>query len=65
VQPRKRLLSVLPPSVGEWTREGIVWLVLSPNDVRLRAYARTWVKDGAAEIALEQGDLRLVHLRRQ
>ncbi|APR78937.1 Hypothetical protein A7982_04284 [Minicystis rosea] len=65
LKSRQQLLKVLPASAAEWAREGIVWLVLDKVDKReqrLRAHADKWVRDGEADVALERGSLRVVHL---
>jgi hypothetical protein len=63
VAARRRLLKNLPADADAWDRETVRWLVLDPADGVLREHADRWVAEGRAEIVMEEGDLRVVHLR--
>jgi hypothetical protein len=63
VQARRKLLETLPSDAGAWVAERLVWIVLDRSDKKLRAYAERWVREGRADVVLERGPLRVVHLR--
>jgi hypothetical protein len=63
LQSRSDLLQEMPPDAAAWSRETVRWFVLDAWDEALNEHADRWIRDGQAELVLEHGELRVVHLR--
>ena len=62
IERRMRLLTELPADIVRWRGEGLRFLVIGPQEIRLRAHADKWIASGMATTPAAFGPLVIVDI---
>jgi hypothetical protein len=65
IDRRMQVVAALPASVQEWRAEGIRYLVVGPDETRLKGHTDSWLQSGEATVSASFGPLVIIDIDRE